>query len=539
MNPKWIIIFFVAGFILNDPVFSQSSRLDACLEQLKSQNSAEREKGAIALFHFADGEDPRYVVEALIHALDDPVWRVRQNVATALGRIKDERALEALVRKLNDENGKVRKSILHAFGDQQDLRVISHMIDRLVDMDPEVRWTAAYELGRKKSRAAIVPLIMVLQVEEKSQVRQGARQALMNIANGLDFGDNHSEWQAWLLRTLQEREGRIAGTSIPEDSSPFARLMVSAVNDEDAAVRMRSEEELIQMREQAFEYLFEVLKQKDWRFRRAAARILASAQNSRAIDPLMIATKDENKDVRETAKGSLETLRLNIRLSGDRKLLGEQNFSTLEGLKQAVRHKEAIVRRKAAMELGKIENQEAVGLLIIAFLDEDSNVQIAARDSLRQRKEASKVVDALIAVLQYESIQRKTYLMVEIIGILRDKKDPASINVLIDLLRHEDMSVRQHTIAALGAIGTTEALTPLVESLHDEVDFVRRTAAAMLAKSKDPNLIEPLLSALGDPDPYVRNSALEALVNITGQDFQLDTLRWEEWWAENKEGFIQ
>jgi HEAT repeat protein len=563
MNPKRIIILFCAIFTAIYPSFAATkfsefkmraedkSRLDACIERLKSSNSADREKAAIEIFHFADSRDQRYpypyfhdmedfsiVVEPLIHAFDDAEWRVRMNVASALGRIKDPRALEALEKKLVDENEQVRKSILHAFSDQEDPHVARFMIDRLVDPDPEVRWTAAYELGNKKSRAAIVPLIMVLESEQKNSVRQGARDALTKIANGLDFGDDYTGWQKWLLKTLQQREGRIVESDIPENLNPTQKLITTAVDDPDAETRYKAEQELIQLGNLAFEDLFEALKNSDWRYRQKAARILGSAQNSIAIDPLTAATKDQNPDVKDTAKHSLETVRLNIRLSGDRKLVSEQDFNSLPGLKLALQHKEAIVRRRAAVELGKIDDPGAVDALITALLDEDTNVVIAARDSLHERKEP-EVVDALVAVLQYESVQRKVWLLVEIIGILRDKHDPSSIHVLVNFLNHEDMSVRQHTIDVLGKFDSAEALVPLIESLHDEVDMVKRTAAAVLANQKNPALIEPLIDALNDPDTFVKDSALQALSNITGQHFGDDITKWQEWWAENQERFQQ
>jgi HEAT repeat protein len=242
--------------------------------------------------------------------------------------------------------------------------------------------------------------------------------------------------------------------------------------------------------------------------------------------------------VKDTAKKSLETLRLNIQLSGDRNLISEQGFSNLEELKRAVQHKDAIVRRKAAQQLGQIDDPGAVDVLITALLDQDTNVVVAARDSLRQRKEP-EVVDALVAVLQYESVQRKVWLLVDIIGILRDKHDPSSIHVLVNFLHHEDMSVRQHTIDVLGKFDSAEALVPLIESLHDEVDMVKRTAAAVLANQKNPALIEPLIDALNDPDSFVKDSALHALSNITGQYFGDDIGRWQEWWSENQERFQQ
>lgn len=561
MNPKRIIVFFITIFVVIQISFASAkfsefkmlpddrSRLDASIERLKSSNSADREKAAIEIFHFANGRDQRYpypyfhemeefsgVVEPLIQAFNDSEWRVRMNVASALGRIKDQRALEALEKKLNDESEQVRKSILHAFSGQDDPHVASFMIDRLVDPDPEVRWAAAYELGNKKSRAAIVPLIMVLESEQKSSVRQGARDALQKIANGLDFGDDYSGWQRWLLKTLQEREGRIVESGISENLNPTQKLISTAVDDPNADARYKAEQELIQLGNLAFEDLFEALKNPDWRYRKEAARVLAFAQNSVAIDPLTAATKDQNEDVSDTAKKSLETVRLNIRLSGDRNLISEQGFSNLESLKFAMQHKEAIVRRKAAVELGQIDDPGAVNVLISALLDKDTNVVIAARDSLRQRKEP-EVVDALISVLQYDSVQRKVWLLVDIIGILRDKHDPSCIHVLLNFLNHEDMSVRQHTIDVLGTFDSGEALVPLIESLHDKIDMVKRTAAAVLAKSKNPALIEPLIDALNDPDPFVQRAALEALTNITGENFDVDIARWNEWWSENQERF--
>lgn len=563
MNPKRIIVFFIAIFAAIHPSFGSTtfsefkmhpedkSRLEACIERLKSGNSADREKAAIEIFHFADGRDQRYpypyfhdmeefsaVVEPLIQAFDDPEWRVRVNVASALGRVKDPRALEALEKKLTDENEEVRKSILHAFSNQEDPHVASFMIDRLVDPDPDVRWAAAYELGNKKSRAAIVPLIMVLQSEQKSSVRMGARDALTKIANGLDFGDDYSGWQKWLLKTLQQREGRIVESDIPENLNPTQKLITNAVDDPDAQTRYKAEQELIRLGNLAFEDLFEALKNPDWRYRLEAARVLAYAQNSVAIDPLTAATGDQNKDVRDTAKHSLETVRLNIRLSGDQKLISEQGFSNLEELKRALQHKDAIVRRRAAVELGKVDDPGAVDALITALLDKDTNVVIAARDSLHQRKEP-EVVDALVAVLQYDSVQRKVWLLDDIFGILRDKHDPSSIHVLLNFLNHEDMSVRQRTIDVLGTFDSAEALVPLIGSLHDDVNMVKSTAAAVLAKQKNPALIEPLIDALSDSDPFVQHSALEALINITGENFQLDTEKWQEWWNENQERFQQ
>ncbi len=219
---------------------------------------------------------------------------------------------------------------------------------------------------------------------------------------------------------------------------------------------------------------------------------------------------------------------------GDPRLTAAQVDSILERLHQAARHKEASVRRSAAVELGKGDDPRAVDLLITLLLDEDTNVIIAAHQSLNGSKQEAKVVEALIAVLQEKKIPMTAWNLVPNILILKEKKDPRAIGVLAGLLAHEDMSVRQNAVHALGAIGTTQALQPLVPSLKDEAELVRSSAATVLGKSRDPRLFKPLLAALKDSDPSVRNAAHRALVHMTGVDFQWDIAKWMEWWAENK-----
>ncbi|NIO20797.1 MAG: hypothetical protein GTN76_08680 [Candidatus Aenigmarchaeota archaeon] len=79
------------------------------------------------------------------------------------------------------------------------------------------------------------------------------------------------------------------------------------------------------------------------------------------------------------------------------------------------------------------------------------------------------------------------------------------------------------------------AVEPLIAALKDENSFVRFSVVEALGLIKDPRTVEPLIAALKDEHSFVRFRAAWALGEITGKDFEQDTLKWQKWWEENKE----
>jgi HEAT repeat protein/predicted Ser/Thr protein kinase len=93
---------------------------------------------------------------------------------------------------------------------------------------------------------------------------------------------------------------------------------------------------------------------------------------------------------------------------------------------------------------------------------------------------------------------------------------PAVID-LIDMLRHEDASLRRIAVVALGEPRGTgqDAVPELVEVLQDQDEAVRREAARALGRIGGAAAVPSLVVALGDaPDDLVRVSAAEALGQI-------------------------
>jgi HEAT repeat protein len=115
-------------------------------------------------------------VEALIAALTDQQWRVRGDVAGALGEIADARAVEPLIAALKDENHFVRSSTAKALGKIADARAVDPLIGALRDKEWYVRATAAEALGKIADPRALGPLYTA-QKDANSSVRTYAESA--------------------------------------------------------------------------------------------------------------------------------------------------------------------------------------------------------------------------------------------------------------------------------------------------------------------------------------------------------------------------
>jgi len=83
--------------------------------------------------------------------------------------------------------------------------------------------------------------------------------------------------------------------------------------------------------------------------------------------------------------------------------------------------------------------------------------------------------------------------------------------------RGELGGIKLTLIDALGEIGDTRAVEPLIKALLSNDRWIRRSAANALASMNDPRIIQPLIAHLleaNEPDPEVRRSAAEALAKM-------------------------
>ena len=156
------------------------------------------------------------------------------------------------------------------------------------------------------------------------------------------------------------------------------------------------------------------------------------------------------------------------------------------------------VREAAADALGKLGDTRAVKPLLDALRDEYWPVRKAAASALGEIGDA-RAVEPLIAALQAENTHQGgaavpvRFAHPELSGL------------------HDSWMVRTAIVIALGEIGETRAVAPLVAALRDDRKWVRGYAAQALGKLGDARAVDPLVAALADEDGFVRATAATAL----------------------------
>ena len=92
--------------------------------------------------------------------------------------------------------------------------------------------------------------------------------------------------------------------------------------------------------------------------------------------------------------------------------------------------------------------------------------------------------------------------------------DSRAVDSLIQAMKDKNLLVRRSAVIALGNLGSSKALDPLTEAAKNGDDIVRRAAIESLGNLGDARGIETLIEALRDEDIYVRDGAAEALIHV-------------------------
>ena len=90
---------------------------------------------------------------------------------------------------------------------------------------------------------------------------------------------------------------------------------------------------------------------------------------------------------------------------------------------------------------------------------------------------------------------------------IEELKANKDVEGLISALKDKDPNVRGDAAEALGKIGDSRAVEPLIEVLNDIVEFI---AIDSLRKIGEP-AVEPLIKALKNKDTLIRSGAVRAL----------------------------
>lgn len=342
-----------------------------------------------------------------IAALKDEDWAIREEAATALGTLKDPRAVVPLVSVLRDADRAVREAAIGALmaigepsvpalglclsdpqlGVQEaasavlaviaDERVLAPLIASLKNHDWIVRMHAAKALGRIKDPGSIESLIPLLQDKVKA-VREETTAALAEIGDvaipSLLVALTHTEWLVRLHAVEALGKMRSAAAVDP--------LLSVLFNDHDAAVREDAVRALGRIGDaRAVEYLRVVLKEPG--LRPLAVEAMGQIGDRRAVSLLIdiVEGADRPAESRVVAgcgdkwDEEMVTMGAAVRALG---MIGDD--AAIPSLLKALRR--TLTRADAAEALARFGTKVVAPLLTIMTQEPDENVRYHVKETL-------------------------------------------------------------------------------------------------------------------------------------------------------------
>ncbi|WP_322047205.1 HEAT repeat domain-containing protein [Paraburkholderia sp. J67] len=139
-------------------------------------------RAAAGALGFANADDA-HAAPALLNALRDADWQVREEAATTLGKLRAHPARDALVTALADDYWQVRLRATRALGRLADPHAADAVSALLAHTISNLRKEAALALGELGSAASIAPLRAALE-DRDPEVRKAVRIALQQLEGG-------------------------------------------------------------------------------------------------------------------------------------------------------------------------------------------------------------------------------------------------------------------------------------------------------------------------------------------------------------------
>jgi HEAT repeat protein len=347
------------------------------------------------------------IVAEQIAALKDEDWSIREEAATMLGALRDQRAVVPLVSMLRDGDRAVRDAAitaLLAIGEPAvttlgaclsdsaltvqelassvlatiaDARVLEPLTAALKSPDWIVRMHAAKALGRIQDPGTVASLMSLLQDRVKA-VREETSTALARIGNAalssLLVALTHAEW----LVRLHAVEA-LGKTRSPEAVDP---LLSALFNDRDRAVREDAVRALGQIGDaRAVEGLMTAIK--DPELRPLAVEALGRIGDRRAV-PVLIDVLEgvDRPEISRQIEGCGDRWNEEMfTLSATARALGEiRDEAAIPSLMKALHH--TVTRAEASDALTRFGSAVIAPLLAVLAREPDDNIRYHVKETL-------------------------------------------------------------------------------------------------------------------------------------------------------------
>jgi HEAT repeat protein len=527
-------------------------------------------------------------VDPLLKTLDSGASiNARIWAAQVLGKLGETRAVPALIGRLHDRSEQIRLSVANALGDLRHTRAVRPLIDVVLrDPTPAVRQQAATALGRIGDEDAMPVLVGALGDPEywmrfraleaiealepkdttslenaledaNAEVRRRAALALERLGRleqsftDLASGEAAKVQAARARLTamgragLSERLVRHLGDDNPQVRANIARILGSVGNPEHTVeLLMALADDEIDVRLHVIEALGELaapgtceplaglLRDPEGPVRHASADALVRLpidELEKIVHVLLYTLRDESDDSRVCAARVLGVIPgesiteiliqqihdryVEVRLEAVRALGRRKAAAAVDAIGGCLADAYALMRVEAADALTSIGGARAFDLLLAALPQADR----AQRDSICQA----------VAELGFEAIHPALDILLGSgdpnarVGagwILGGTGDRRAVPLLTHLLHDSEETVRSCAAGALGKVSTDEARDALVDSLADPNHFVRASIVNALGAVGEESELFILHRALGDPDAFVRNRTALAIGKLANRE---------------------
>lgn len=363
----------------------------------------------------------------LVGALASPDPEKKKKVLTALKPIGDDAIYELMKPIIKDRETPYDQLILayDVYLDSGSSKLPSYLAKQLENTDVPQRAAAVHFLGKVKGKAALADLHPLLG-SGPEEIRLAACHAIGKLAQRESIP---------VLRDALAIER--------SDTMKLAMLKaLVAIKDADIIPVVRF-----------------YIADRDVEVRRLAVRALASVPDERSAADLEIATRDRQKDIRETAFFALISQDPENRL-----MLFERSLEWLspEALTAFVDKHQDRVRHHVVMALGATRDDlRSTAWTLTKKLSKEIQIEVATRIASKNDRQ----------LMRLAALDR----LVELEG-------KAAIEVLERFTKDADEKVRARAIGALARLGHKPAIEALIPTLDDPSERIRVAVAGALLR---------------------------------------------------------
>lgn len=431
---------------------------------------------------------------------------IRSSAAVSLLNLNLLNAQEPLVRILKDarEREDVKISVIRAFGFARDDRATDILISLLDSDSAEIQNAVVETLGELKTPHSI------LMISEAMLDPQRSLNAKMLLAKALGNTNDRDAIEPLIKMLAAEDPGlrEVAKKSLEKITK------LSSSNDpawwnkwwelNKTKTREQWLEDLVVKQEEHEKHLESKIEEIKLEVAQKSIKLLETRPDKTDPKPLIEALRSDYPEVKIFAAKELVKLK---------------DPSVVEVLIQAISDTSEEVRIEAIQALGDLGDERAVKPLVDAMDDESLAVREKTARSLGKlgKQEAG---DALILSLSKNTDLSIVCATIEALGQIGESR---AVDPLLGFLTHKESQIRECTAAALGKLRDSRAVDALIAALNDEQERVRWYAADSLGKIGNPVGVDSLMKLLSDTSARVRESAVTALGQI-GNEQAIESL---------------